>query len=367
MKESVAVMPLWAGYNYGQLSIYDTTTGSKTTLTGVQGLVIGWYSDSQSILLWNQTASYFKYSLSSSSTQALGILDLRDREHLDWSTLAPSGPLLAISFPAYQAIHVYNAQSGAFLKRISETAIGGHVNTLTWSPQGTYLAIGLTEGSIAIWNYTTNSLTAQIPIPVSDYPFELQWTGDGQYVALVFQGANKTTVYYANAQTGQVSKVYETPSTLKLQYYPQPDEAGTISEALGPDFNIVNTGSTSIPLSELKIRYYFTREGTSPLEFDCWYTELPGGCSSVTGTFVTLSTPVAGADTYVEIGFTSGTLAANGRTGRIYINVNKQDWSDFNQGNDYSFRSSGEVFTDWNKITLYRNNDVNLMWGIVPN
>lgn len=95
-----------------------------------------------------------------------------------------------------------------------------------------------------------------------------------------------------------------TTSLLRLQYYPDPGRRSITVDSLEPDFRIMNPASSAIPLSEFKIRYYFTKEGTSPLVFNCWYTSLPLRCNNITGTFVTLPTPVNGADTYLEVGFT---------------------------------------------------------------
>jgi len=170
-----------------------------------------------------------------------------------------------------------------------------------------------------------------------------------------------------NRTNNKVVDSFTIPTNLKLQYYPDPDARGNIWESIGPDFNIVNTNSTAIPLTELKIRYYFTRDGSmQPLIFNCWYTDLPGGCSTVKGIVVNLGDPVngSGADSFLEVSFTSGSVPANGQTYEILVDIHKQDWSNFIQSNDYSFRSSGEVFTDWNKITLYRNGV--LMWGTPP-
>jgi hypothetical protein len=156
-----------------------------------------------------------------------------------------------------------------------------------------------------------------------------------------------------------------TAGTLKLQYYPDPTARGATVDAIIPDFNIVNTGSTAVPLSELKIRYYFTRDSApQTILFNCDFTELPGGCGTITGQVVTLSTPVTGADSYIEIGFTSGTLAANSQTLDILVDVVKLDESDFTQTNDYSFDDRDPSFTDWTKVTLYRNGT--LVWGTPP-
>ncbi len=154
-----------------------------------------------------------------------------------------------------------------------------------------------------------------------------------------------------------------TPGILKLQYYPDPGSKGLTWESINPDFNIVNTNSTAVPLTELTIRYYFTRDGsTQPLIFNCWYTDLPAGCSSVQGQVVALSTPVDKADAYLEVSFTTGSVPANGQTYEILVGLHRQDWSNFDQSNDYSFDGTrSAVFTDWDKITLYRNGT--LVWG----
>jgi hypothetical protein len=155
------------------------------------------------------------------------------------------------------------------------------------------------------------------------------------------------------------------PTTLRLQYYPDPDARGNLVESVEPDVNLVNTGTQAIPLSSLKIRYYFTRENPAvPVRVKCWFTALPGGCATVTGQVVALNPPVSGADSYLEIGFTGGTLAAGASTGEVLVGVNKTDWSDFDQRNDYSYTSRGEVFTDWDKIAVYR--DGVLVWGVPP-
>jgi hypothetical protein len=130
-----------------------------------------------------------------------------------------------------------------------------------------------------------------------------------------------------------------------------------------PHFNIVNLSSSAVPLSEFKIRYYFTKDGGGSLVWNCDYAVI--GCGNITATFVPISPARTGADYYVEIGFTSGTLPANlGSSGEIQARMNKNDWSNFNEANDYSFDATKTSFTDWNKVTLYRNGT--LVWGVEP-
>ncbi len=154
------------------------------------------------------------------------------------------------------------------------------------------------------------------------------------------------------------------PVTLKLQY-----KAGNpvlSTQQLGPYFNIVNTGSSTVLLNELTIRYYFTRDSASSvgMAFYCDYS--PVGCANITGTFVPLSSSTATADVYVEVSFTSaaGSLAPGAQTGDIQLRINKTDWSLFDQSNDYSFDATKTAFADWTRATLYRNGV--LIWGIGP-
>jgi WD40 repeat protein len=157
------------------------------------------------------------------------------------------------------------------------------------------------------------------------------------------------------------------PSTLFLQYYPESTTRTTYVESIIPQLNIVNSGAVAVNLSELKIRYYFTKDSTTQgLEGYCAWTGLPGNCDNVTVTTGTLTTPVTGADSYIEVGFTSGTVDANSQTLDIIVRANKLDWSDFDQSNDYSFdpTSTSDTWVDWTKVTLFRNGV--LVWGTEP-
>jgi len=111
------------------------------------------------------------------------------------------------------------------------------------------------------------------------------------------------------------------------------------------------------------MRYYYTKNGTQTETFYCDYT--PVGSSNITSSFVAVSPAKTGADTYVEVGFTSGagSLAAGGNT-VVQSRIAKTDWSNYTQTDDYSFNATGTTYADWTKVTGYVSGA--LQWGVEP-
>ncbi|WP_110842512.1 glycoside hydrolase family 44 protein [Paenibacillus flagellatus] len=133
---------------------------------------------------------------------------------------------------------------------------------------------------------------------------------------------------------------------------------------LGPNFRIVNASRSPIALSDVKVRYYFTIDGEEkPLSIGFW-SSVPDQSRNVSASFVKMPTPAADADRYLEIGFAdgAGTLAPGGD---VVINtwINKSDWSNFDQTNDYSFERSTDL-SDSLKTTAYVSG--HLSWGQEP-
>ncbi|MCL6606138.1 MAG: glycoside hydrolase family 9 protein [Paenibacillus sp.] len=135
------------------------------------------------------------------------------------------------------------------------------------------------------------------------------------------------------------------------------------SSTLNPKIKLVNTGTSAINLSDVKLHYYYTIDGEKDQNFWCDWSSV--GSSNVTGTFVKPVTPMTGADSYLELGFTggAGSLAA-GASIEIQIRVSKTDWSNYTQTGDHSFNLADTAYTDWSKTTGYVAGA--LQWGIEP-
>lgn len=131
-------------------------------------------------------------------------------------------------------------------------------------------------------------------------------------------------------------------------------------------YQIINSGTASVPLSSLTMRYWFTNEApTDPLVFGCDYAQVD--CSNVTSKFVELPSPVAQANGYVEIGFTgaAGSIAPGQSSGEIQTRVWHLNWSEFNTAESYSFISDPSFeYKDAPTVTLYLNGV--LVWGVEP-
>jgi hypothetical protein len=137
---------------------------------------------------------------------------------------------------------------------------------------------------------------------------------------------------------------------VRLQY--RTSSTGATTAQAEPWFQVFNDGTAAIPLNQVKIRYYLT--GTESYRFACSWAVV--SCSTVTGQFV----PQANGKQYLEIGFTSGSLAAGASTRDLQLRFYRADWQNFTQSDDYSYGSQTS-YTNWNKATVYVNGQ--LAWG----
>ncbi|MBO0510530.1 endo-1,4-beta-xylanase [Streptomyces beijiangensis] len=148
--------------------------------------------------------------------------------------------------------------------------------------------------------------------------------------------------------------------TLKVQYKNNDSSAG--DNQIRPWLQLVNTGSGAVGLSSVKVRYWFSGEaGASTYSTACDYAVI--GCGSVTQSVSASGSSTPGADHYLEVGFSSGSLAAGASTGELQLRFNKTDWSNFSETDDYS-RGTNTTFADAAKIAVYVGGT--LVWGTAP-
>ena len=136
---------------------------------------------------------------------------------------------------------------------------------------------------------------------------------------------------------------------VKIQAYNS--ERATTGSTVSPRIKFVNTGNTDIKLSEIKIRYYYTKDSNKDQKFMCEYSKV--GAANVTGKFFTLTPGKTTADSYLEIGFTEGAGTIHyGESIELNIKFSKSDNSLYTQTNDYSFNPTAIGFVDSSKITV---------------
>ncbi|TGE03868.1 cellulose binding domain-containing protein [Hymenobacter fodinae] len=151
-----------------------------------------------------------------------------------------------------------------------------------------------------------------------------------------------------------------TPET-KVQVLAANRNRNTSTNSISITLSLSNTGNQPLRYEDLKVRYWFSPEGTAPLNHTVDYAKL--GAASITGQFAEAT--ATGAEAYLELGFqpTAGTLYPLSRTGDIQYRITKADWSSFQEANDYSYRPAGPLAEN-DHITVYYQGQ--LVYGVEP-
>ncbi|RYY19339.1 MAG: T9SS type A sorting domain-containing protein, partial [Cytophagaceae bacterium] len=124
--------------------------------------------------------------------------------------------------------------------------------------------------------------------------------------------------------------------------------------AVRPFLQLVNTGSAAIPYQQVTVRYWLTVEAFAPLVTAIDWAQL--GTSYASSRYVALATPRQGAFGYIEYSFATGagSLAAGTDSGPIYGKAYKQNWTNFDETDDWSYQTSGS-FAPNSHVTVYLN------------
>jgi hypothetical protein len=153
----------------------------------------------------------------------------------------------------------------------------------------------------------------------------------------------------------QGSVVPAAPNGISLKVQDRSHDNDNPDNTLYALYQIVNTGTSAVPLSELTMRYWFTNASpTDAPVFACDWAQV--NCGNVTSTFVTLSPARTMADHYVQLGFTAaaGSIAPGQTSGEIQTRIHDLNWSNFDTTASYSFISDESfVYKDTQTVTLY--------------
>lgn len=165
-----------------------------------------------------------------------------------------------------------------------------------------------------------------------------------------FQPNSRITIYRNGLLVGGQEPA-TTAVVEQLKVYTQTN-AGTPTNTLSTYLQLRNEGNRPVSFGEVSLRYYFTADGSQPLNFYLDYAWL--GNANVQARFVKLSPPLANADTYLELRFPAGLgqLYPLSGTGNIQYRIAKSDWSPFSQSNDHSYLASSS-FAENNRVVVY--------------
>lgn len=187
------------------------------------------------------------------------------------------------------------------------------------------------------------------------------------YLAALPLGANTITFHFDGGNNAELaitvadSSIPAPTGSLTVQAYN--GSIGASTNGISPKIKIINSGTTAIPLSDVKLRYYYTIDGEHAQSFWCDWASI--GSGNVTSQFVKRTTAATDADYYLEIGFTGAAGTLNpGQSAEIQARFSKTDWSNYNQANDYSFDAASTQYKNNNHVTAYVGSQLN--WGTEP-
>lgn len=135
-------------------------------------------------------------------------------------------------------------------------------------------------------------------------------------------------------------------------------------QQISAQFDLYNRGKQPIELSKVTIRYWFSAdEDPATFQVSCDYAVK--NCDNIRRTVEVVADSHNGADRVLVLGFGAGASWLNPAesTGQIQIRVNKQDWTNLDQGDDYSYQLA-TTSTAAPKVTAYVAGK--LAWGKEP-
>ncbi|GAA0260388.1 glycoside hydrolase family 9 protein [Saccharothrix mutabilis subsp. mutabilis] len=234
---------------------------------------------------------------------------------------------------------------------LTATNVTGSSATLSWTAATDNVAVAgydvlRPDGTVAA---TASGTTAQV-------------TGLTPDTAYTFSVRAKDTSGNVSAASTAVTFRTKAGSVTGGLVAQQRGNGGATANQIGATLNLVNRGATAVGLDTVTLRYWFTGDATNA-NYQVFCDWAVVGCANVRATVVKLATARTGADAYLQVTFTGGTLNAGAQTGDIQLRVAKSDWSQFDQTNDHSYRVSATL-TDFDRVTAHAGGA--LTWGVEP-
>ncbi|GAB3759000.1 hypothetical protein GCM10028817_32920 [Spirosoma pomorum] len=225
--------------------------------------------------------------------------------------------------------------------------------------------VAITSQPPSASNVTTGS-NISAPVSVTGSVTSYQWYKDGQVVS----GQTSATLTLASvqpSQSGSYSLVVTgacnsltstafglTVNPVSVQVYSQA-LSPTLTRQLRSRLELRNTGNSSLPLADFRVRYYFTSDNGQTATATVESASVGGqnvGAQNVTARIVTLPSPVSGANSYLEIGYVSGNQQLAPQNSLVVeVSLQRSDNGIFDQGNDYSYAPNPAAPALNNRVT----------------
>jgi hypothetical protein len=203
----------------GTIKIWDATTGALVrTLTGhsdwvfsvsysPDGRYIASGSRDGTIKIWDATTGALSY------VRSRGIVDLGSIA----SVIVPMGVILPRGVGMTGTIKIWDATTGAELRTL--TGHSDWVSSVSYSPDGRYIASGSEDNTIKIWDATTGALVRTLT-GHSSVVYSVSYSPDGRYIA---SGSWDGTIKIWDATTGALVRTLTGHSGYVLSVSYSPD------------------------------------------------------------------------------------------------------------------------------------------------
>jgi hypothetical protein len=175
----------------------------------------------------------------------------------------------------------------------------------------------------------------------------------------------------SSSSSGSIADTGSGPPATGLSVSYQAQDSNPMSAYIGSEISVNNASSTSVPLSALTVRYYYTDEvHMGPQMTINWSHVSTSGADqniTVNYTFGAVAPAATGADSYIEFSFSGGlSMLAVGDAAVFSWQMNgpNQAADIYTQSNDYSFDATKTTLTSWSHVVLLQSGSV--AWGVVP-